>query len=519
MGEPAGLRGPNFAETVPLHQLPEGTPVMGHFEGEPVVVVRRGDEVFAIGGTCSHYGAPLDGGLAVGETLRCPWHHACFSLRTGEALAAPAQNPVPSYRLAREAGGVRILGKAEPAHRRSPHKGPSSVVIIGAGAAGAAAAETLRREGYQGPVTLVGQDPFLPYDRPNLSKDYLAGNAPEAWLPLRTQEQYAQQSIELRTGIAATGIDIWARTVTLANGERLRFGGLLLATGARPRRLPIPGAERGHVHTLRSLADCQAIIEQAQAAKQAVVVGAGFIGLEVAAALRTRGLAVHVVAPDAQPLGRILGAPMGEMIRAIHEAHGVVFHLGLTLQAIGEADVTLSDGTRLPGDLVVVGVGVEPDVELASRAGLTVDRGVVVNAHLQTSAANIYAAGDIARWPDPHTHKRIRVEHWAVAQRQGQTAARNLLGAEERFAMVPFFWSAHFDVTVAYVGHAETWDRMDIDGDLLAHDCRVDYFLGGRRLAVATVGRDRDSLLAEAEAEAALAAGPAAVAAGGLQAG
>jgi len=324
---------------------------------------------------------------------------------------------------------------------------------------------------------------------------------------LRPREFYGEQSIALRTATAATDIDIQGRMVILASGERLPFGALLLATGARPRRLPIPGAERSHVHYLRSLADGTTIIARAKTAKRAVVVGAGFIGLEVAASLRARGLEVHVVAPDAQPLGRIVGAPLGEMIRAIHEAHGVIFHLGQTPSAIGEADVVLSDGTRVPGELVVVGIGVEPDTELAARAGLAVDRGVKVNSHLEASAPGIFAAGDIARWPDPHTAKLIRVEHWVVAQRQGQTAARNMLGAEERFAMVPFFWSAHFDVTLAYVGHAERWDRMEIDGDPRAHDCRVEYFLGGKRLAVATVGRDRDSLLAEAEAEAAVGKG------------
>jgi apoptosis-inducing factor 3 len=502
MGGPVALRGPNLEEWISLDRLPEGRPLVGHFRGEPVVLVRRGAEVLAIGGSCTHYGAPLDEGLVVGDTLRCPWHHACFSLRNGEALAAPARNPVGSYQVERDAGRVRVSGKVEAALRRRARVTPTSVVIVGAGAAGSAAAETLRREGYAGSVTLIGEDPATPYDRPNLSKDYLAGSAPPEWIPLRPPEFYRDQAIDLFTGTVVKDINPKGRSVVLASGETLPFGALLLATGARPRRLPIPGAERGHVYTLRSLADSMAIVDKAKTAQRAVVVGAGFIGLEVAAALRMRGLEVHLVAPDERPLGRVLGDRLGDMVRAIHESHGVVFHLGQTPAAIGEQDVVLSDGTRLAAELVVIGAGVLPETELAQRAGLAIDRGVKVTPYLETSEAGIFAAGDIARWPDPHTGQSIRVEHWVVAERQGQTAARNMLGANERFAMVPFFWSAHYDVTISYVGHAEDYERVEVDGDPTAHDCRVTYWKGEQRLAVATVGRDRDSLLAEAEMEA-----------------
>jgi NADPH-dependent 2,4-dienoyl-CoA reductase/sulfur reductase-like enzyme/nitrite reductase/ring-hydroxylating ferredoxin subunit len=501
MGGPVVLRGPNFEEPFPLDQLRQGEPAMGHFRGEPVILVRQGEEVLAMGGSCAHYGAPLDEGLVVADTLRCPWHHARFSLRTGANLAAPALSPVSSYRVERDARGVWIAGKFESAPRRRPRVMPSSVVIVGTGAAGSAGAETLRQEGYAGTITVIGEDPAPPYDRPNLSKDYLAGSAPPEWIPLRPPEYYRDLSIDLRTGMVAKDINVREHSLVLAGGEALPFGTLLLATGARPRRLSIPGAERKHVHTLRSLADSEAIIERAKTAKRALVVGAGFVGLEVAAALRTRGLDVHVVAPDERPLERVLGASLGDMIRTIHESHGAVFHLKRTLASIGEDDVVLSDGTRLAAELVVIGAGVEPDIDLAQRAGLAVDRGVKVTPFLETSEAGIFAAGDIARWPDPHTGRAIRVEHWAVAQRQGQTAARNMLGAKERFAAVPFFWSAHYDVTVSYVGHGEGWERVEVEGDPMIHDCRVTYWRGDQRLAVATVGRDRDSLLAEAEME------------------
>ena len=501
MSEPAPPKGVDFAAGISLDQLADGIPVEGHFAGEPVLLVRHGVQVSAIGARCSHYGAPLEDGLAVGDTVHCPWHHASFSLGSGEALNPPALNSLPCFQVERVGSQVFVRGKRGPLPTRTPASSPSSIVIVGTGAAGSAAAEMLRREGYSGPITLVGAEAGLPCDRPNLSKDFLAGNAPEEWVWLRSQEFYAQQRIDLRTSTRVMGIDVQARKLELQGGDALPFGALLLATGAQPRRLPVPGANLDHVLTLRSVADSRALIERAKTARAAVVIGAGFIGLEVAASLRTRGLQVQVVAPDARPLERILGAELADMIRAIHESHGIVFHLGQKPVAINATQVILTNGTALTADLVVMGTGVTPETDLAEKAGLQLDRGVKVNPYLETSVAGIFAAGDIARWPDPHSGACIRVEHWAVAQRQGQTAARNMLGARERFNAVPFFWSAHFDVTIAYVGYAESWDRIQIDGDPKAHDCSVGYWKGDKRLALATVNRDRASLQAEAEME------------------
>lgn len=275
---------------------------------------------------------------------------------------------------------------------------------------------------------------------------------------------------------------------------------MLLATGATPVRLP-PDLERGNppVHYLRSFADSKTIIAAAAQAQRVVILGASFIGLEVAASLRTRKLEVHVVAPEPRPLERTLGPAFGNFIRRLHEEHGVVFHLGQSAKEIGGGSMGLHSGDRLPADFVVVGIGVRPNVELAERAGLAVDRGVVVDERLQTSAQGIFAAGDIARWPDPHTGERIRVEHWVVAQRQGQAAARSMLGETEPFNAVPFFWSQHYDVPINYVGHAERWDRIEVDGDIEARDCAVRFIRGTQTLAVATIYRDRESLEAELE--------------------
>jgi len=504
------LPGPDFTKGVPNANLPEGGMVLGHVGGEAVLLVRDGRALFAIGAECTHYHGPLAEGALVAGTVRCPWHHACFSLRTGEALRAPALNPVACWRVEQGDGMIYVREKLQPAARparTAAQAGPDSIVIIGGGAAGNAAAEMLRRESYAGPVTLLSADDARPYDRPNLSKDYLAGNAPEEWIPLRSPEFYAEHGIELKLGARAAAIDAKAREVQLADGSRHRYGALLLATGAIPVRLNISGSGLPHVHYLRTLADSRALIAAATASRQAVVIGASFIGLEVAASLRTRGLEVHVVAPETHPMERVLGREVGDLVRKVHEEHGVVFHLGTTPASFDRNRVALQSGEQLDTDFVVVGVGVRPDTMLAEEAGIALDRGVIVDAYLETSLPGVWAAGDIARWPDRLTGEKIRIEHWVVAERQGQTAARNMLGTRERFDAVPFFWTQQHDLGLCYVGHAEKWDRIEIDGSLAAKDCTVNYLQAGRKLAVLTIGRDRDSLVAEIELERMIAAG------------
>ncbi len=500
--------GPDLALGVPNADLAEGGMILGHVAGEAVLVARNGGSLFAIGAECIHYHGPLAEGVLVGDTVRCPWHHACFSLRTGEALRAPALNAVACRRVEERDGRIYVREMLEPAGRPAgAQAGPESIVIIGGGAAGNAAAEMLRREGYAGPVTMLSADDTGPYDRPNLSKDYLAGSAPEEWIPLRSPEFYADQKIELKLGTRAAAIDTNAREVRLADGTGLHYGALLLATGAVPVRLDIPGSDLPHIHFLRTLADSRALVAAATAARRAVVIGASFIGLEVAASLRTRGLEVHVVAPETHPMERVLGREVGDLVRMVHEQHGVVFHLGTTPASFDRSHVTLQGGERLDADFVVVGVGVRPETTLAEQAGIAVDRGVTVDAYLETSISGVWAAGDIARWPDRLTGEKIRIEHWVVAERQGQTAARNMLGARERFDAVPFFWTQQHDLVLNYVGHAAKWDRVEIDGSLAAKDCAVTYRQGDRKLAVLTIGRDRDSLAAEIELEQMIAAG------------
>jgi len=501
MAEAAGkLEGLDFEKGCRIDEVADGQMVLGHAFGEPVLVARRGDEFFAIGAICTHYGGPLAKGLMVDCTVRCPWHHAQFDLRTGEAIAAPALNDVACYKIEKRGDRIFVTGKINRKSARKPKSSPQSVVIIGAGAAGNAAAEMLRREGYDGPVTMIGADEFLPYDRPNLSKDYLAGNAPEEWIPLRSPEFYREQRIETLPGTAVTAIDPQTRQVTLSTHRSLRYGALLLATGAEPVRLRIPGDDLPQVCYLRTLADSRRIIEKAQNAKRAVIIGASFIGLEVAWSLRQRKLEVEAVGRESLPLEKVLGCELGNLVRETHEANGVKFHLGKTPKKIGDGYVELDDGTRLDCDLVVVGVGVRPNTKLAQQAGIATDNGVLVNEFLETNVPGIFAAGDIARWPDPRAG-RIRVEHWVVAERQGQTAARNILGAREPFVAPPFFWSNHFDLHIHYVGHAGANDRARVVGNLQAKNASVIFRSGEKVTAVASVGRDRENLLAEVALE------------------
>ena len=502
------LGGPDLTQGVDVLTVPDGTMLLGHARGEAVLLIRRGDEMFAIGATCTHYGAPLVDGLIVGDTVRCPWHHACFSVTTGEALRAPALNPVSCWRVERR-GNIAYVKEQERSQPRvlGPAAGiTDSIVIVGGGAAGNAAAETLRREGYSGHVTMLSADVSLPCDRPNLSKGYLAGVASEESNLLRSAQFYNEQKIDLHLGGRVAAIDIHNGRVEMVDGARHAFGALLLATGSEPVRLDVPGAELPHVHYLRTVTDSRAIVSKALASRRAVVIGASFIGLEVAASLRARNIDVHVVGLETIPMERILGPDVGKFIRKLHEDNGVTFHLGTTATSIDEQGVTLKNGDKLQADFIVVGIGVRPETALAARAGLAVDRGVTVDEYLEASAPRIFAAGDIARWPDRLTGESIRVEHFVVAERQGQTAARNILGQRERFDAVPFFWTEQYDFGLAYVGHAERWDKIEVDGLLDERDCTVSYWRAGKKLAVAVIHRDLEGLRAEVEFERAMSA-------------
>jgi NADPH-dependent 2,4-dienoyl-CoA reductase/sulfur reductase-like enzyme/nitrite reductase/ring-hydroxylating ferredoxin subunit len=490
--------GPDLLQGVPLSSVPAGGVLAGHVNGAPVLLARLADGIHAVSGACTHYGAPLADGLVVDGEIRCPWHHACFSLRTGAALRAPAFAALTRWQT--EIVGDLVFVRAEaPYARQQPPPSrvqPERIVIVGGGAAGFAAAERLRDMGYNGDLSMLSADAAAPCDRPNLSKDYLAGTAQEDWIPLQAPEFYPDRRIDLRLDCEVGAIDAGSRHVLLRSGERLAYDALLIATGAEPRRLRTPGFDLPNVFALRSLGDARAVIAASNGAKSVALIGAGFIGMEAAGALRTRGLDVHVVAPDEVPMERVLGRDVGGFIADLHREEGVVFHLRSAAKSYDGNVLMLEDGTQVPADLLIVGAGVTPRTELAVAAGLSVQDGILVDAQLQTSVAGIYAAGDVARYP--HGTDLVRIEHWVHAQRQGQAAAANMLGAGQPFTDVPFFWTHHGGLDVRFTGVANGWDEVRIDGSLQQRDFTARYFRKGTLVAAASLGRDLESLSIEA---------------------
>ncbi|HEY5946151.1 MAG TPA: FAD-dependent oxidoreductase [Kofleriaceae bacterium] len=485
MGSQTAVTGPDLSAGIADSEL-GAEPLVGHVGDQAVLLIRHGEQIRAVGATCTHYGGPLAEGIVENGEVRCPWHHACFDLATGRPRG-PAIAPLPCWDVVVEAGRIRV--GAQRVDAPTEVRAPERVVIIGAGAAGVACAEALRGAGHRGSIQIVSAEGTDPVDRPNLSKDYLAGNAPEEWVFLRTADALRDNNIAL-VAESATKIDS-ERRVVVAGDRELAFDALLIATGSEPVRLPLDGADRPHVHTLRTLADSRAIAAAATGGGgPVVIIGASFIGLEVAASLRARGVAVTVVGPETTPLARVLGDEVGGFIRRIHEANGVAFKLGRKPAAIADDHVKLDDGSTLPAKLVVMGVGVKPRTQLAASAGLKVDNGIVVDDELR-AAPGIWAAGDIARYP--WAGRLVRVEHWQVAVRHGQHVARAMLGQPSRVD-VPFFWSQHHDVTLAYVGHAEKLTSIEIKGSLDARDAHVVYRDDSAIAAVMTIGRDKLAL-------------------------
>jgi NADPH-dependent 2,4-dienoyl-CoA reductase/sulfur reductase-like enzyme/nitrite reductase/ring-hydroxylating ferredoxin subunit len=495
--------GPDFTAGVPLASIPEGGVLAGRVGDEAVLLARLDDGVHAVAAHCTHYGGPLAEGLVEGDEIRCPWHHACFSLRTGRARRAPAFAPLATWRTEIVGDTVFVRAPAEATATSLPapalharDAGPRRIAIVGGGAAGYAAALRLRELGYDGALAMFSADASAPCDRPNLSKDYLAGTAPAEWIPLQGPDFYRDLGIDLRLDCDIASIDAQARRLHARAGDAFDYDALLLATGAEPRTLALPGFEGQRVFALRSLADADRIIAAARSAKSVAFVGAGFIGLEAAAAMQARGLEVHVVAPEQVPMERVLGRELGEFIAGLHRANGVRLHLGAKPAGYDGTQLALEGGGRVAADLLVVGAGVTPRTALAEAAGLATGNGILVDVFLQASIPGHYAAGDVASYP--HRGERTRVEHWVHAQRQGQAAAANLLGGAQPFRDVPFFWTHQHDFELRYTGIGTGWDETRIDGALPSRDFTVRYYRRGELVAAASCGRDHENLAIEA---------------------
>ncbi|MCC6615358.1 MAG: FAD-dependent oxidoreductase [Anaerolineae bacterium] len=488
--------------------LPDGGMKPLVLEGTAVLLARVDGQYYATGGKCAHYGAPLHEGVLREHTVMCPWHHACYDVRSGARLEPPALNDLAHYPVRVDNGTVIVTlpqdnvtapqGKADPAVHQT-------FIIIGGGAAGNAAAEALRRAKFAGKITLLSAAPNAPVDRPNLSKDYLDGHAQAEWMPLRDEDWYAQRDIDLRLNMRVTRVDPNAHTIYLAVDNALRYDKLLLATGAAPRHLRnTPGADLNGVYTLRTLADADAIVQAVEQGKRVVVVGASFIGMEVAASLAGgRGASVSIVAPESVPFNRILGEEIGQMFQQEHEAHDVQFYLDDGVSAlVGKngtvSSILLKSGKTLEADFVIVGVGVSPATEFLRDSGIVLDEkdgSVHVNTHLQTSDPDIYAAGDIARWGEDGG---TRIEHWRVAQQQGIVAARNMLGVEDDVRHhVPFFWTTQWGLNLNYVGHATTWDEIIYRGTPEQKQFIAFYVADGQLKAAAGCGHDQDLIAIE----------------------
>ena len=477
-------------------ELKDGIPVVVEVEEKKVLLVRSEGKVYACGNECSHYHAPLSDGLVTAHVVTCPWHNARFDIRDGQLVSPPGLNGIPSYETKVEGSHVWVRQSGKGTIPMPEGEDGRTMLILGAGAAGNSAAETLRREGFAGRIVMVTGEAHDPYDRTMLSKDLLSGEAPTKWLPLRGQKFYDRLKIEVMTEKQATAVNPASRTVTFADGSTMSADRILIATGAKPRTLPVPGADRAGCHTLRSRQDAEAILAELEAAGSAVIVGASFIALEVACSLRARELEVHIVAPEQIPLAKVFGEEIGGRIKRTHEENGVHFHLGQTVKEFAGSkrvsEVVLADGSRLEADLVIVGVGVEPVVDFLEGSGLAKDGAVPVNGRLETAAEGIFAAGDIAVFPDGRSGEPRRIEHWVEAGRQGMHAARCMLGSEDPYREVPFFWSKQYGSSLRYIGHAPNFDEVVFRGSVTDKFFLAGFYVDGKLAAAASVGKARE---------------------------
>jgi NADPH-dependent 2,4-dienoyl-CoA reductase/sulfur reductase-like enzyme/nitrite reductase/ring-hydroxylating ferredoxin subunit len=482
-----------------LEDLEEGVPTSVKPDKTEIILIRRNETVYAYRGKCPHYGAPLSKGLLVGNELTCSSHNARFEITGGKLLAPPALDPLRRYLLKVENGNVYIGGPetSSPAVKtRGESSDPRTFAILGAGAAGNAAAETLRREGFSGRILLITEENRLPYDRPNLSKDFLSGEASPDWIPLRNEKFYQDMKIEFMHGRRVERLKPEEHKLVFSGGDELRFDKALLATGGTPRRLSIPGGDLPNVFLLRTVEDAESICKAAEKAEKAVVLGAGFIGLEAAASLRKRGLKVDLAALDKIPLQKVFGDILGLWFQEMHEKQGVQFHLGVTVEKIesqaGSLRVLLSDGTALGADLVLGGLGIDPAVDYLRDTNLLKGGAVPVDGCLQTKVPGIFAAGDIALFPDRRTGEMQRIEHWVVAEAQGQHAARAMLGSEVPYGEIPFFWTRQYAHSIKYLGHAASFDRIVFRGGVEEKSFLAGYFREGRLEAAASLNGGKE---------------------------
>jgi NADPH-dependent 2,4-dienoyl-CoA reductase/sulfur reductase-like enzyme len=446
-----------------------------------------------------HYGAPLAEGQLCGGRLVCPWHCAAFDVQTGRLLDPPALDGLRKYPVRVEGNDVfiqlpdkTIESKMAPENDIAQERDNRIIAIVGAGAAGSAAAEAIRELEYRGRVLLIGDD-HPAYDRPACSKQYLASQISDDKLPLRSPEFYGRKGIEC-LGRRVSSVDVRTGTVIFQKAQGIVADKVLLATGAVPIPLGVPGNDLGGVFTLRTWRDSRNIREKARKSQHAVVVGDGFIGMEVAASLVEYDCQVTVVSPNRPPMVTILGKELGQRLQQLHEENGTRFRLGHEVHALlGEGNVKsveLDDGSQLPADFVVVGIGARPNADVVEGYPKNPDGSVDVDQYLRLNDI-VYAAGDVACYPDAYSARRIRVEHWRLAQQQGRTAAGNMVRPSVPFDGVPFFWTRQFGVSFTCAGHADEWDEVVLTGDPDALQFSAYYVKDGRLVSIVGTQTER----------------------------
>jgi NADPH-dependent 2,4-dienoyl-CoA reductase/sulfur reductase-like enzyme/nitrite reductase/ring-hydroxylating ferredoxin subunit len=467
-----------------------------------VLLARIADEYYALYAKCTHYGGPLAEGALNEERCQvvCPWHHAHFDVRTGQHLEAPGIDGLPTYGVRVDGDDVYVTISDPESDRRTNQMvayHPSdqrNFLIIGGGAAAAYAAEGLREAGFTGRIEVITREEELPYDRPNCSKEYLADEAPEEWMPLRDKGFYGDNGIVFRSGSEVVRLDANEHLVELKGGEHLKYDKVLICTGGIPRRLNVPGADAENVHYLRSLKDSRQLRDAAKGAETAVVIGSSFIGLESAMSLQKLGLKVQVVGTESIPFSAVFGKEVGKAIEKMHLEAGISFHLGARVKRLDTEDgkvtsVVLEDDSVLVADLVLIGIGVQPATDYIQGLSKEEDGGLRVNAFLE-AAADVYVAGDIAHFT--YQNQLVRIEHWKNACQMGRIAGFNMAGEQIPFTASPFFWTAQQDWKLRYLGHAEDFDEVHIDGSLADGNFIAYYRKNGKDLAVLACGRDRE---------------------------
>ncbi|HUX13438.1 MAG TPA: FAD-dependent oxidoreductase [Spirochaetia bacterium] len=465
---------------------------------DEVLLVRDGNRVFACSNSCPHYGGSLHKGSVRGHVVTCPLHNASFDLEDGTLLTPPALDDLPVFDVKVEDGYVMIGSKRSPAIQMPSGADSRTVIIVGGGAGGNAAAEALRRHGFAGKITIITQESDRPYDRPMLSKGFLSGSAEEGWLPLRPERFYGDLHIQFKRGTAVRTINPALRSVTLGDGTELKADALVFATGSVPRRPQFPGANLDGIFTLRSASDARLIKARVTKKKSVVLLGAGFIGMELASDLTDAGMQVHVVAPEAEPMLLQFGERIGSRVREMHTERGVQFHLGVTAsRAAGDRKVEkifLSDGTEIDTTLVVTAFGVTPAIAFLENTGLLTQGSVRVNSMCETSAPGVYAVGDIAAVPYPGDCGTHRIEHWVVAETQARHAARAILGDRAAFRDLPFFWTRQCEKSIKYIGFPTRFEQIAFRGDPENGSFLAGFYHGERLVGAASLGMSDDLL-------------------------